>query len=164
MIHTLSNEKLKLFKSLHLKKYREKYHKFMAEGIKLTQEALKYGNIHTIIINEEFDLKKIPHLNKDIEILKTSNKNFLKLSDLKNPEGIISVCNFTFSDQNKFSKKIVVLDSISDPGNLGTIIRTLDWFGVNTLILSGNCVDPFNSKVVRGSMGSIFRIKIIEVT
>ena len=161
MITTLSNEKFKLFKSLHLKKYRIKHQKFIAEGIKLTNEAIKSGSISCILVSEDFDIKKITNLNKNLQIYKTSNKNFLKLSDLKTPEGVITICNIPFLDQATDSKRVVALDSISDPGNLGTIIRTLDWFGVNDLVLSGNCVDPYNSKVVRATMGSIFRVKII---
>ncbi|MFA5804571.1 MAG: RNA methyltransferase [Melioribacteraceae bacterium] len=165
----LTKNQLKYYSSLLNKKHRADEKKFLVEGRKLIIEALDSGYTCEIILslNEFADENQslIKQLNKKkiiSEIVKSSD--FEKLCDTKNSQGIIGV--FHFKQQNKPSFEnedlIVAMESISDPGNVGTIIRNCDWFGVKNILLSQDCAEVFNPKVIRASAGSIFRLNIFE--
>jgi len=165
---------LKDYQKLHLKKYRDQWGLFAVEGKHICQEALLSGwEIETAFISEDFQrepdyetiLERMTQKNCKPHIL--SPQQFKKLSDTESPQGIILIMvqpstalniNLAFPRQ----KILVILDGIRDPGNLGTIIRSADWFGIQTIIVSPDTVDIFNSKVVRASMGSLFRVKCFE--
>ncbi|MCB0732337.1 MAG: RNA methyltransferase, partial [Ignavibacteriae bacterium] len=119
------------------------------------------------IITDEFRLKE----NKFLAILKSkklefeiiSNNDFLKNSSTKNPQGIAAVFEIPKKNRlNLHEGKIVCLENISDPGNLGTILRSCNWFGIKTVLLSKNCAELYNPKVLRASMGAIFHLNIHE--
>ena len=153
MVYTnTSNPKIKLLKKLQTKKYREKEKLFLVEGEHLVKEAYKSGYLEEIIIEE----------NKTIDLnVKTnyaSKKVINYLSELENSY-IIGVCRF--KENTIKGDKIVLLDNVQDPGNLGTIIRSCMAFNVDTLILI-NCVDEFNSKVLRSSQGLNFYLNIVN--
>lgn len=165
----ITKNELRYYSSLLKKKYRLKEKKFLVEGIKIVEEGLNsnYSCERIFIINEFFESKKQflnSGLKKDIpvEILKRSELQ--RLTETVTPQGVVAV--FKIPGPKAFdeikSNLIVYLESISDPGNLGTIIRTCDWFGVETILLSENSADVYNSKVVRASMGSIFHLDIIN--
>lgn len=156
MIISKTNDYIKHIKSLSQKKYRDEYHEYIIEGIKLVKEAIEEKvPIKKIIICEELFNEKINF--KDIEYV--DEKVFKYISETETPQGILAIV------EQKENKKdmgdiIFALDNVQDPGNLGTIVRTLDCAGINSLILSSGCADLYNSKVVRSTMGAIFRVNI----
>lgn len=156
MIISKTNEYIKHIKSLSQKKYRDEYHEFIIEGIKLVKEALE-DNIHIkkiIICKELFD-EKIEFDN--IEYV--DEKIFKYISETETPQGILAVVEQK-ENEELMGNIIFALENVQDPGNLGTIIRTLDCAGINSLILSSGCADLYNPKVVRSTMGAIFRVNI----
>lgn len=160
MIISKNNEYIKHIKSLSQKKYRDEYHEFIIEGIKLVKEAIEEKvNIKKIIICEELFNEKIDF--NDIEYV--DEKIFKYISETETPQGVLAVVEQKESN-NVLGDIIFALDNVQDPGNLGTIIRTLDCAGINSLILSSGCADLYNSKVVRSTMGAIFRVNIEKHT
>lgn len=164
----ITKNELKYYSSLLKKKFRDKENKFIVEGKKIIQEAVKSEFLPEIIIvtntfyeDEREFLEKISI--KNIRIEKLKNQEFSKITDTVNSQGIAAVF-----EKNYISKKIsdsdciIYLENISDPGNAGTIIRNCDWFGVKNIILSNDCADIFNPKVIRASAGSIFHLNIFE--
>lgn len=159
----LSKSQISLIKSLHLKKFRKTHNLFIVEGIKSITE----------FINEEYVLHSIYYLpemsSKVVNFLRILKGNEIssdelnKISTLTNPQGVLAVFRIPHHDlkvedlQNKFS---LALDFIQDPGNLGTIIRTADWFGMDTIICSMDTADIYNPKVIQATMGSLARIKV----
>ena len=167
---TTRNE-LKYYSSLHRKRFRDEEKKFFVEGIKIIEEGLESSfNCEIIFVTYQFNeenQKLISSLKKkriNIEVLK--NQDFQRITDTSTPQGIAAVFNKPKSDNNLGadlkSNIIVCLDNISDPGNVGTIIRNCDWFGVKDILFINNSADPYGSKAVRASMGSIFHVKIFE--
>ena len=171
VISSKDNELVKHIKKLKDKKYRDESNEYIIEGIKLIEEAVKEKvKINKIIICEDTtNTYEIP-TNVMLEIAKyecvyVTNKIFSTITQVTNPQGIMAVVEKDSNNQEiDFSQDIIVaLDDIQDPGNLGTILRTVDSVGLNQIIVSKGTVDAFNSKVVRSTMGAIFRVNIIEV-
>jgi TrmH family RNA methyltransferase len=166
----LTKNELKTYSSLIQKKFRNKENKFIAEGSKIVEEGLN-SNIkcEIILASQQYyeeNLKDLQHIIKKghrLEILKS--QDFSRLTDTVNPQGIAAVFNkpakFLNAAETLSSKIVVCLENISDHGNLGTIIRNCDWFGINILLVN-NCADLYNPKAVRASMGSIFHVRIFE--
>ena len=169
VIYSKDNEIIKKIRSLKEKKYRDIENSYVIEGIKLVKEAIaEKAKIKQIVICEECLDNEI---DKDIlyeiakyDVIYVTEKVFDLITDVKTPQGIIAVV-----EKNNVKKQIdysqdiiVVLDGIQDPGNLGTILRTVDSANLNQIILSQNSADPYNPKVVRSTMGAIFRVNIIE--
>ena len=150
---SVDNNKIKDLKKLQIKKYRDKKNMFLVEGSHLVLEAYKTGYLKEMLLeeNEIFPLDVMTYY------MTNNVKNYL--SELESPTNIIGVC------QKKVGKlvgnKIVYLDCIQDPGNLGTIIRSCVAFNIDTLVLSKDCVDLYNSKVIRASQGLIFHLNIV---
>ena len=145
---------------LKRKKYRDKHQKFIVENPKVIWEEYSNQSLDTVYVTESFFKEHEDEMVFDkTEII--SEKDLNKITQQVNPAGMMALFNipkqkkFTFQKQN-----ILLLDRVSDPGNMGTIIRTADWFGWHALFLSQNCVDVYNPKVVAASMGSIFRLNI----
>lgn len=127
----------------------------------MAEEATQSNvEIENIILDENADLDLDEKLQK--KVIRVKNSLFSQLSDLKNPEGVILICKEIESEID-FEKNLLILDEIRDPGNMGTIIRTAEAFNYKNILLLGNCVDIYNSKVLRATMGSIFRISINQV-
>jgi TrmH family RNA methyltransferase len=162
----MTHEELKYYSSLLRKKYRATEKKFLAEGKKTVEEGIESNFFcEKIFVSQKFfDNTRSRKLFRrtDVEVLKKSE--LLRLTDTMTPQGITAV--FRIPENKKIeeikSNTIVYAENIADPGNLGTIIRICDWFGIETLLISDNTVDVYNSKVIRSSMGSIFHIDIIE--
>ena len=155
MIYTsIENKKIKNLKKLNTKKYRDEIGKFIIEGEHLINEAYKNGVLEEIILEENIDI--------DINVPKSYvTDNVLKyISELDSPSKIMGVCKKI--DKKDIGNKILILDEIQDPGNLGTIIRSAVAFNIDTIILSKKCVDIYNSKVLRATQGMLFNINIIE--
>ena len=167
VISSKDNEFVKHVKKLKEKKYRDINQEFIIEGIKLVKEAIEEkANIKNIIICDNCEDSGIIPKDLMYEIAKYNciyvTENILKtMSDVNAPQGIISMNNK--NNEIDYSQDIIVaLDDIQDPGNLGTILRTVDSVGLNQILVSKGTADCYNPKVVRSTMGAIFRIKIIE--
>ena len=169
IITSKDNETIKEIKKLKDKKYRDQNGKYIIEGIKLVEEAiLEHAKIDKIVICEDCIEDGSIEQSLMYEIAKNdcigvSEKVFATLTDVNTPQGILAVIEKETEEKISFSEDvIVVLDGIQDPGNLGTILRTIDSVGLKQIVLSEKCADPYNPKVVRSTMGAIFRVKIIE--
>lgn len=169
-ITSKDNETIKHIRKLKEKKYRDEYGEYVIEGIKLINEAIEENaNIKTILVCD--NCNKIEKINQNsmYEVAKQNclyvdEKVFNTITDVRNPQGILAVVekNGEEKEINYNEDVIVVLDDIQDPGNIGTILRTLDSVGLSQVIISKRSGDVYNSKVVRSTMGAIFRVKIIE--
>jgi RNA methyltransferase, TrmH family len=161
----LSKSELSFIKSLHQKKFRKEHHLFLAEGIKSVMEFLNSGyGIETIYCIEAL----VPNLNnisRKIKLVTINEAELQKITALTTPQGVLAIIQIPEETQigpESFSNTItLMLDNIQDPGNLGTIIRTADWFGFDRVICSPDCVEAYNPKVVQATMGSLSRIKIV---
>ena len=169
-ISSKENELIKHIKKLKDKKERDISNEYLIEGIKLIQEAIQENvNIKQIIICDDCD--KTESMPKDLmyEIAKydciyVTKKIFKYISEVQEPQGILAVIEKNNLDREiDYSQDIIVaLDDVQDPGNLGTILRTVDSIGLTQILVSKGTADSYNPKVVRSTMGAIFRIKIIE--
>ena len=171
IISSKDNDFIKHIKKLKDKKYRDESNEYIIEGVKLIEEAVKEkAKIKKIIICEETTRTyEIPtHVMYEIakyECIYVTDKIFASITQVTNPQGIMAIVEKgDLNAQIDYTQDIiVVLDDIQDPGNLGTILRTVDSVGLNQIIVSKETADAFNPKVVRSTMGAIFRVKIIEV-
>ena len=156
MLEILSknNQKIKDACALRLKKVRQEKGLFLMEGIKNLDMALKFG-----VVKQIFTSIGLPKLNQDIECYKVNDEVLRKLANSENPEGIVFVCEQLKPRKDKSEyHKIVYLDQINDPGNLGTILRTAVAFNYDAVILSKSSVDIYNEKVVAASKGALFLV------
>ena len=171
VISSKDNELIKHIKKLKDKKYRDESNEYIIEGVKLIEEAVKENaKIKKIIICEDTTRTyEIPtHIMYEIakyECVYVTDKIFNSITQVTNPQGIMAIIEKENADgEIDYTQDIIVaLDDVQDPGNLGTILRTVDSIGLNQIIVSKGTADAFNSKVVRSTMGAIFRVKIIEV-
>ena len=169
-ITSKDNEFIKHVKKLKDKKYRYLNNEYMIEGIKLVKEAIQEkAGIKQIIICEECDNTEIIPKELTYEIAKyeciyVTKQIFNSITEVKNPQGILAVVSKENAENEiDYSQDIIVaLDDLQDPGNLGTILRTVDSIGLTQILVSKGTADCFNPKVVRSTMGAIFRVKIIE--
>ena len=164
----------KEYKKLRQKKYREEQQLFLVEGIRLCREALLSGwRVEAAFISEEFN--EHPVFNEFTEYFKQrkitprilSPAHFKQLADTETPQGVLLIMPIPpeqLREKNSFRNKkfVLLLDGIHDPGNMGTLLRTADWFGVDLVLSSPDSVDFFNPKVVRASMGSIFHLPVAQ--
>ena len=170
VITSKDNELVKKIKKLKEKKYRDLENSYIIEGIKLLKEAIQEkAKIKQIVLCD--DCEKQENIPKEFmyEIAKydctyVTKKIFKYLSEVQTPQGILAVIEKNNKDKEiDYSQDIIVaLDDVQDPGNLGTILRTVDSIGITQILVSKGTADSYNPKVVRSTMGAIFRIKIIE--
>ena len=162
----LSKSQISFIKSLHQKKYRKEHGLFIVEGIKSIKEFFQSSyQIHTIFYNsEQYNL--LPKLPANINLFEVKNAELDKISTLQTPQGFLALIHIPKNRElaltalkNQFT---LVLDGVQDPGNMGTIIRTADWFGFKNIICSADCVEVFNPKTVQATMGSLARVNIYE--
>ena len=169
VITSKDNEIIKNIKKLKEKKYRDEQQKYIIEGIKLVKEAIEENaKIDMIVVCEEcindgsIDKSLMYEIAK-FDCIYVSEKVFSTITDVNTPQGILAVIERKENNEIKYDEDIiVVLDGIQDPGNLGTILRTLDSVNLKQIIISQNTADPYNSKVVRSTMGAIFRVNIVR--
>lgn len=160
----LSKNKIKLIQSLNRKKNRDESGVFLVEGNKMVEEAIRSGfEIELLVCTSEF-ANQHPEINNRVkELIETDNESLSKASLLQNPQDALAIVRQPaniYPETNLEKDLCLALDFIQDPGNLGTILRIADWYGINHVVCSENTVDVFNPKVVQASMGAIFRIKI----
>lgn len=154
IVTSLENKEIKRITKLNSKKYRELEKEFIVEGEHLVEEAYKNGLLKKIVLLENEDIKI------DIEKLYVSYDVMKKISNLDTPPRVIGICNLL--KEKEIGSKVLVLDGVQDPGNLGTIIRSSVAFNIDTIILSDDTVDIYNPKVIRSTQGMLFNINIIR--
>src|SRR5687768_7229769 len=165
----LSKARIKFIQSLQHKKFRLKYDKFILEGLKINIELIRERkNIIEQIYFSNPDHQAILQniISPDLLRLITPQQMH-QISQMSTPSGILSVCRLPQPDELKediSGMRIFYLDAIRDPGNMGTILRIADWFGLDFVLLSPDCVDKFNHKVLQSSMGSALRVKTCEMS
>lgn len=153
IITSLDNKEVKYLTKLNTKKYRDEEHKFLIDGEHLVEEALKAGVLEKIITVDD-------NYNFDCDRLIVTKEIMKKISMLDTPPNIMGVCRML--DEKIVGSRYLVLDRIQDPGNLGTIIRSAVAFDVDTIIMSNDTVDIYNSKVIRATQGMLFHINFIR--
>lgn len=155
MVYTsIDNEKIKNIKKLNKKKYRDQENLFLVEGDHLIIEAYNAGVLKTLIVLDGVDYKNYPNT------IVVNEKVMKYISELDTPKKVIAVCEK--KNNKKLGNKIIVLDGVQDPGNLGTIIRSSVAFNFDTILISNDTVDPYNSKVIRASQGMNMKTNIIQ--
>lgn len=158
----LSKQQVSFVCSLHQKKYRQMYGKFLVEGDKLVRELLQsdfkieavYSLANYILVGNH----------KEFDHFVVSETELKKISTHENPNSVVAVAHIPIASfyQNKLPEQLfIACDNLSDPGNAGTIIRTAEWFGIYTIFFSKNSVEIYNPKVVSAAKGSLFRTKCI---
>ena len=169
VITSKDNEQIKHIRKLKEKKYRDEYNEYVIEGIKLIKEAIaENANIKTIVAcddcvkNEEIDPKVMYEIAK-FNCIYVEENVFKSISDVQNHQGLLAVMSKEEEEKIDYTEDIiVVLDDIQDPGNIGTILRTIDSAGLKQVIVSKRSGDVYNPKVVRSTMGAILRVNVIE--
>lgn len=156
----------KNIKSLSHRSFRDDNSIFLVEGEKLCSELLKSNIVPECVVIKDMPSVEVIDLleqfsEKAVPIYTTPKHVFDQMTDAKTPQNIVAVVH-KLPMNIDFNLSFVALDNVQDPGNVGTIIRTAEWFGINQIILGNNTADIFNPKVVRSTMGSIFRINFYE--
>ena len=155
----ITKNQIKQIRLLQQKKYRQEFCQFVVEGEKNVQELVNsYFEIENIYAISDFELE-----NYTPEITPITNKQLSQISKLSSPNKVLAVAKIPAISFNKDmlnSDLTLVLEDINDPGNLGTIIRTADWYGIKNIVCSPNSVDSFNPKVVQSTKGSLFRVSV----
>lgn len=173
MIRSSQNSIIKHVKSLQVKKYRDELGEFVIEGEKLIEEALAYGaELSFAVFGEEFALTEVgmrifQQLQaRKIAVYTVEEKLFGDISETQTPQGAMAIVKKPVSHLDEIMKRemlrFVLLDEVRDPGNLGTIVRTADACNLDAVLLLKGCVDIYNGKSVRSTMGSLFHIPVIQ--
>ena len=158
---TLSKKKIKLIKSLEFRKFRKSSGLFLAEGPKLIGELLPFFRCHLLVATKDW-YKENPTVKAEDYVL-SSPEELSKASLLKTPQNVLALFyqpTYTVDLSKCTNKLSLVLDGVQDPGNLGTIIRLADWFGIEYLFCSPETVDVYNPKTVQATMGALARVKL----
>lgn len=169
-ITSKDNELIKHIRKLKDKKYRDLNNEYVIEGAKLITEAIREkAKIKEIIICEECSKAEVMEKSLMYDVAKyeciyVTEKVFNAITEVEKPQGILAVIEKNAKEEIiKYDEDIIVaLENVQDPGNLGTILRTVDSIGLSQILVSKGTADAFNSKVVRSTMGAIFRVKVIE--
>ena len=155
LISSLDNNKVKEWRKLSNRKYRYELGVFLIEGLHLVLEAYKRGYIEELILEQD------ELLSLDVNTTYVTKEIIKSISTLTTPVNVLAVCN-KINNNNELGNKLLLIDSIQDPGNLGTIIRSAVAFNIDTIVLGENTVDIYNEKCIRASQGMLFHINIIE--
>ncbi len=160
----LSKSQIGFIKSLHQKKYRKENGIFIIEGIKSIVEFIPSSyQVHSIYYLPEYEAL-LPNLSSNIKLFEINNAELAKISTLQAPQGILALVHLpkpaVFDLKALKNNFTLVLDGIQDPGNLGTLIRTADWFGFKNIVCSLNTVEIYNPKTVQATMGSLGRVNV----
>ena len=168
MITSLQNEKVKLAHALQTgAKARRRERKLALEGTRLVRDAVERGRKPEYVLYnpDTVDGKLVGTLRGMLpaeKILAVSQEVMQHVSSTEQPQGIVAVLPLPMPDLPRKPRRVLVLDGVRDPGNMGTILRTAAAAGVQVVVLSPDCVDPYNPKVLRGGMGAHFRVPIVE--
>ena len=160
---TLSKHLTNVVQNLEKKKFREKYNLFKIEGEKLVNEALLSNfQVHTIIAKEKW-LKEHEKKINNFQLVEVSEREMEKLSNFKSPPEVIALIKIPeqkWQEEHIRHSLSVILNGVQDPGNLGTILRVCDWFGIHSIFCDTDCAHAFNPKSIQASMGAIFRVHV----
>lgn len=165
----ISTSKSKLIRSLHQKKYRDQHRLFLVEGEKMIRELALEGPENRYHIQEIFavpewiEKQEVLLRNRGIQLTEATQEEIKKVSKLVTPQAVIalvSIPDLLFSSEDLLNTPVLAFESIRDPGNLGTIIRTADWFGIRHIVCTPDSTDLYNSKVVQSTMGAITRVQV----
>jgi TrmH family RNA methyltransferase len=162
-LETISIQKIKWIKSLHLKKNREKENLFIVEGEKIVNELIQNFPqlVRMIVCRNSFFQKSEEFKTIGLErIFQANTEEMERISTLNTASTVLAVVEKFQSKAIDTSKSLLLLDGIQDPGNLGTIIRTADWFGIDQILCSPTTVDLYNSKTLQATMGSFLRVNV----
>lgn len=171
VITSKDNELIKHIRKLKEKKYRDEFGEFIVEGAKMIEEAIhEEAKIKNIIVCDDCKTENSMTQEQLYDIAKydcvyVSEKIFSQITDVVAPQGIMAIVEKPVKSENKIDYKadhFLLLDNIQDPGNMGTILRTADSLNMKQIIVSNGSADCYNSKVVRSTMGAIFRVNVIE--
>ena len=162
----ITKNDIKFIQSLKQTKFRKENKMFVVEGNKLVSELLASDfKVEDILVTETW-LEKFPEMAASLNSYEIVNtKQMEQMSSMVTPPGIIATAHtpsYNINPKDAENEFILALDGINDPGNLGTMIRTADWFGINKIVCSNDCADAWQAKTIQSTMGSIFRIKVIE--
>lgn len=162
----ITKNDIKFIQSLKHTKYRKESRMFVVEGNKLVSELISSDfKTENILVTEAW-LAKFQEAAKELAFYDIiTSKQMEQLSSMVTAPGIIATAHtpsYTINPQDADNEFIIALDGINDPGNLGTIIRTADWFGINKIVCSSDCADAWQAKSIQSTMGSIFRTKVVE--
>jgi TrmH family RNA methyltransferase len=163
----ISKQQIKHIRSLQQKKYRNDFNLYVIEGLKMVLEAIRqipqdieYVCLTTKVLNQVKHEIRLPQ----VQLIEVSSNDFKKITSLTTPQEILAVLKKPETEnQSTFNLDTIclALDGIRDPGNMGTILRLADWFGISQIVCSPDTVDCYNPKVVQASMGAILRVKLI---
>ncbi len=158
----ISKNDIKYIKSLQVKKQRQKYDQFVVEGEKSIKELLKsHFLVHHLFATSEWIASNLSEL-KSIKYTEVSEKELFSVSFHQTPQKALAIVNIPkYSINNSINNIVLGLDEIQDPGNLGTIIRIADWYGIKQIFCSKGCTDVFNPKCINATMGSFLRVNVI---
>ena len=152
----ISKNKIKYITSLQNKKFRQKYNKFIIEGHKTVLDVIDSDYIISEIYTSEIEKYKLSINKSDIELIEITEEEMKKISFFKTASDILAIVNFKNEDDTvvNYQGITLCLADIQDPGNLGTIIRSANWFGIENIICSESTVDLFNPKTLQATMGA----------
>jgi len=161
----ISKSQISFIKSLHQKKIRKEQGLFIVEGLKSIQEFINSDYVVDSVYCTENLMPKLDNLSRNIKSVQITEPELSRISALSTPQSILAVVQIPKQTDLNIKKLegsfLLALDGVQDPGNLGTIIRTADWFGLYTILCSMDTADAYNPKVVQASMGSLSRVNII---
>jgi TrmH family RNA methyltransferase len=161
----ISKSQISFIKSLHQKKIRKEHGLFIVEGLKSIQEFINSEYVVDSVYCTENLMPKLDNLSRKIKPVGITESELSRISALSTPQAILAIVQIPQQTDLNIKKLdgsfILALDGVQDPGNLGTIIRTADWFGLNTILCSKDTAEVYNPKVVQASMGSLSRVNII---
>ena len=164
----VSKNKIKYIRSLKVKKFRDEYRQFIAEGDKIVSDILRFNPtlVREVIATGEWLLKNKNKLDlrNSTFLTEVNQKEYDQITSLETPSGVMALFDIPENRADLSGIKgelTLALDGVQDPGNLGTIIRTASWFGIKQLFCSEDCADSYNPKVVQSSMGGVFYVNVI---
>ena len=164
LIQSRHNDLLSRFRKLYQSRsLREEQNVFLCEGEKMLREAAVSGCVETVLVREDLAAKTDLSRIRAQRISAVTEKAMEGLSDVKTPQGIIFTCRRVEKKFPEAPDKVLILDGLQDPGNLGTILRTAAAFSLSGLILTNDCVDRYNPKTVRATMGAIFKVPVLTL-
>lgn len=160
----ISKSQIQFIKSLSISKFRKTHEMFIAEGPKVVNELANSSfKIQGVYALSDWINKNQFRFSNDTSLTEVTEKELGRLSALKTPNQVVAIIHIAENIQQQSKSPddlVLMLDDIRDPGNMGTIIRTADWFGIKQIICSNSCVDMYNPKVVQATMGSLFRVNV----
>jgi TrmH family RNA methyltransferase len=157
----LSKNKISFINSLTMKKFRDEHASFVAEGTRMIRDLENHFRCSLVVATDEWALNN--HMPDATEQIITDTRTFQKISTQKQPQGVLAVFETRvgrFDPEIALNQLVLMLDNVQDPGNLGTIVRIADWFGIHHIICSIGSADVYNPKTVQATMGALARVNV----